>query len=190
VIVVAFVTGVTRVAVLCVAGVVVSVIGAVGVIHARNASTPGGYCQDGRVVVVFTRGSYSSPVTTDRPHPYPRLVVPFMLIIAVTDIVIMGLVSELIAARVIGAAAVGAAAVSIMLSRDARRWWVPALSGIANLILNIAVLMTVGLTGAEGTLLVLASIAALAVTLALVPGASDGATEAGTYGFRGPDTHR
>ncbi len=129
-------------------------------------------------------------MNSERPDPYPRFVVPFMLIMAITDIVIMGLISEPITARVIGAAAVGAAAVAIMLSRDARRWWVPALSGIANLILNIWVLMTVGLTGAEGTLLVLVSIAALAVTLALLPGDSDGASVAGTYGFRGPDKRR
>lgn len=135
-------------------------------------------------------GSYPSHVTSEHPSPYPRIIVPLMLIMAMTDIVIMGLVSEPITARIIGAAAVGAAAVAIMLSREARRWWVPALSGIANLILNIWVLMTVGLTGAEGTLLVLVSIAALAVTLALLPGDSDGASVAGTYGFRGPDRQR
>ena len=50
--------------------------------------------------------------------------------------------------------------------------------------------MTVGLTGAEGTLLVLVSLAALAGTLARLPGDSDGASVAGTYGFRGTDKRR
>jgi len=138
----------------------------------------------------FTLRPYSSHVTSERPDPYPRFVVPFMLIMAITDIVIMALISEPVTARVIGAAAVGASAVAIILSRDARRWWVPALAGIANLVLNIYVLMTIGLTGAEGTLLVLVSISALAVTLALLPGDSDGASIASTYGFRGPDKRR
>jgi hypothetical protein len=113
-----------------------------------------------------------------------------MLMLSIVDIVIMTVISEPVAARVIGTAAVGASATAIMLSRDARRWWVPALAGIANLVLNVHTLMTIGLTGAEGTLLVLTSIAALAVTLALLPGDSDGASMAGTYGFRGPDSPR
>ena len=44
-------------------------------------------------------------MNSDRPGPYPRFVVPFMLIMAITDFVIMGLISEPITARVIGAPA-------------------------------------------------------------------------------------